>query len=440
MVSRTTRLGAQPAAKSPISSHPAFSAIVASWFALLLGIGSLIVPVVLFERIFANTGLTGILPATQAPLGVTARIIIALTAAAIGIAIGLLLARKVATAQAADKSVVKSDTRANHRASRVPQAQKPISALEELGSESLDHPFDDEPSDNPVPDHEDGLVDQPAVDAIDAEDGGEGEVEQPDEIITLEETSSAADFAEPAIAETDNCGPVEHAFAPAEVQPELESVGSPEEIASLLHSGITADQLISRPLEELGIVQLVERFAVSLQKHPAPVTGVQDLPELPDALRPVEYGDTWDDTHDDDDGDEDAGLSEIDWKVAFANSTQYAAEQHLSEAEIDPEVESDEDDARDPRSDEEYSSLLRLNKAIPTPRKSFALSEDTGNQAPEHGADFPHQDGESGLNEYHGPIAVPDAEARIELATGSEDAERALRDALQKLQKISGVG
>ena len=34
-------------AKAPISTHPAFPAIVALWFAALLGLGSLVLPVAL---------------------------------------------------------------------------------------------------------------------------------------------------------------------------------------------------------------------------------------------------------------------------------------------------------------------------------------------------------------------------------------------------------
>ena len=37
--------------KAPISAHPLFPAIVALWFAALLGVGSLVLPVVLFEKL-----------------------------------------------------------------------------------------------------------------------------------------------------------------------------------------------------------------------------------------------------------------------------------------------------------------------------------------------------------------------------------------------------
>ncbi len=43
-------------AKAPISSHPAFPAIVALWFAALLGLGTLILPVGLLERLAASRG------------------------------------------------------------------------------------------------------------------------------------------------------------------------------------------------------------------------------------------------------------------------------------------------------------------------------------------------------------------------------------------------
>ena len=45
-------------AKPPISTHPAFPAITALWFAALLGFGSLVLPIALLERLgFRREGL-----------------------------------------------------------------------------------------------------------------------------------------------------------------------------------------------------------------------------------------------------------------------------------------------------------------------------------------------------------------------------------------------
>lgn len=115
--------------KAPISLHPAFPAIVALWFAALLGLGSMVVPVVLLESIVTATGLSAIIPGAEPPLGFTARGLIALLAAASGAVAGLLLARKVAAAHA--PAPVRRFGRKDA------DAPRPIQALEELPEDGL---------------------------------------------------------------------------------------------------------------------------------------------------------------------------------------------------------------------------------------------------------------------------------------------------------------
>lgn len=119
-------------AKAPVSTHPAFPFIVALWFAALLGIGSLVVPVVLIERLSAASGLAGFFPAAAPPLGFTARALIALACTLGGGLLGLVIARKVAAAHRAS---------APSRASILATARPPISAHAELGAQGLDGPF-----------------------------------------------------------------------------------------------------------------------------------------------------------------------------------------------------------------------------------------------------------------------------------------------------------
>lgn len=116
------------AAKAPVSAHPAFPAIVALWFAALIGLGSLVLPLSLIERLFVAAGIAALVPAVAPPLGFTAHAAIALGGAICGALLGLVLARKVAASQAAE------------RASWRPEAAlrcRPISAHEELGEEGL---------------------------------------------------------------------------------------------------------------------------------------------------------------------------------------------------------------------------------------------------------------------------------------------------------------
>jgi hypothetical protein len=117
-------------AQAPISTHPAFPAIAALWFAALLGIGSLVLPVALTERFVSVTGLAALVPSAAPPLGFTARAGIALAGAIIGALVGLLLARKVAEAHA-------PEPRARPLKFQDVRQCRPILAHDELGEEGL---------------------------------------------------------------------------------------------------------------------------------------------------------------------------------------------------------------------------------------------------------------------------------------------------------------
>ena len=117
-------------AKAPVSTHPAFPAIVALWFAALLGLGSLVLPVALLERLVSVTGLAALIPGAAPPLGFTAQACVALGGAMAGALIGLGLARKVATAHASEREAHQLNF------DEVRQC-RPISAHDELGEEGL---------------------------------------------------------------------------------------------------------------------------------------------------------------------------------------------------------------------------------------------------------------------------------------------------------------
>lgn len=138
---RKTAQGGAQIAKAPISSHPIFPVVVAIWFAALLGFGSLILPVVLFEKFFAVTGIASLFPAAQAPLGMTARLLIACAAGLVGAGAGVFVARK---ASASRSQPVRRRFRSGSSAD--PAAKRPISALEEFGTEGLDEPVDEKPA------------------------------------------------------------------------------------------------------------------------------------------------------------------------------------------------------------------------------------------------------------------------------------------------------
>lgn len=121
--------GEKGAAKTPISLHPAFPAIVALWFAALLGIGSLVLPAVLLERAVAATGLASLVPAAAPPLGFTARAMLAVAAALAGTGIGIAIARRVAKSHARPPESRTAKLSAGSR--------RPISIKDEVGGQGV---------------------------------------------------------------------------------------------------------------------------------------------------------------------------------------------------------------------------------------------------------------------------------------------------------------
>ncbi|MEQ1499012.1 MAG: hypothetical protein ABL914_10160 [Novosphingobium sp.] len=84
-----------PINRKPITSHQLFPAVVALWFGALFGLGSLAIRPSLIENLVLSSRLDLMVPAAAPPLGVTARIIIALVLAAIGAMAGAVLARRL---------------------------------------------------------------------------------------------------------------------------------------------------------------------------------------------------------------------------------------------------------------------------------------------------------------------------------------------------------
>ncbi len=130
------------AKQASISKHPVFPAVVASWFAALLGFGSLVLPIALIEKLVSGLGISSVISAAAPPLGFTARIAIAAVAATIGAIAGLLIARKVVNSQNEQQArdFVASDAADDDDTDDA--AMRPISAHEELGEDGFDEPFD----------------------------------------------------------------------------------------------------------------------------------------------------------------------------------------------------------------------------------------------------------------------------------------------------------
>ena len=133
----------KPANAKPISSNPLFPAVVALWFGALFGLGSLAVRPSLLEGLVLKSHIDLIVPAAAPPLGITARILLALIMAALGAILGIMLARRLARPKvenherkrgAKDLPAAQPRVRSRDAHPDAP-ARRPISAHEELGSE-----------------------------------------------------------------------------------------------------------------------------------------------------------------------------------------------------------------------------------------------------------------------------------------------------------------
>jgi hypothetical protein len=337
---------AKPASRQPISAHPAFPAIVALWFAALLGLGSMVLPAVLLERVLVGTGVASLVPAAGPPLGFTARTLIAVVAALLGAVIGIAVARRVARAQADEPPL---------RFSQV-ESRRPISVHDELGGEGLVNgrgvPItrrralaiteDDRPSDflymAPLPGEDSpdpeltpvaGLTPYVAeddtlelCDAVD--EAPEAAVAEPAETPFEEEEMTdvrefqplpepeAVDAEEVAQEEFDAPEPLPFAapslsrridhhldFAPPteaaapELDPEPEAAWGPEPAPEQIT--VHEDWATAEP-ENLGLVQLVQRLGSSIERRRAwlaenvgpPATVLHSVPDELEAAPPEE--------------------------------------------------------------------------------------------------------------------------------------------------------
>lgn len=83
----------------PIRQHRSFPAIVALWFGALFGLGSLAVRASLLETLVVSLQIDRLIPAAAAPLGDTARILIALMLTALGALLGAVIGLRIARAR-----------------------------------------------------------------------------------------------------------------------------------------------------------------------------------------------------------------------------------------------------------------------------------------------------------------------------------------------------
>lgn len=80
---------------APVTAHRLFPAFAALWFAALFGLGSLAIPGSLLGAVVLKTGLPAIVPAAAPPLGFTAHLLVAFALAVFGAALGLAVALRL---------------------------------------------------------------------------------------------------------------------------------------------------------------------------------------------------------------------------------------------------------------------------------------------------------------------------------------------------------
>lgn len=100
----------------PVTANPLFPAVVALWFGALFGLSSLAVRVSVIETLVRMSKLDLVLHAAAPPLGITARILVALGMAALGAIIGTLISRALTRP--------KKEVRERKRGARQPEAEE----------------------------------------------------------------------------------------------------------------------------------------------------------------------------------------------------------------------------------------------------------------------------------------------------------------------------
>lgn len=308
------------AALRTLSAHGLFPAVAAGWSAALFGLSSLAVSAEVFGAIVVRLGLPTILPAAAPPLGMTARLLLALLLAlaggVAGLAVALGLRRRAGsgrassvrpaarartaqaggagtgtgTASAAGEPAVRLRRRDAHPDA---PARRPLVLTDDL------LPLVEEaapvPGTGTAPVAAEILIDSPPpaftvpVRRTDAPFAApEARQEPATEVPVLDLTDwSDEPVAEPAVA-TD--GVVDAAQQPATQPfgdptqppflPHARAAFAPPPIPEPIVPGAPRSPLAHAPIETLGLVQLIERLALALAERRA-------LREAAEAARPV---------------------------------------------------------------------------------------------------------------------------------------------------------
>jgi hypothetical protein len=481
------------AEKAPLSAHPAFPAIVALWFAALLGIGSLVLPVVLIERLATVTGIALIVPAAKPPLGLTARVLVALAGSIAGAAIGLFIARKAANG---------SD--AVQRRPRIPAGVerecRPIFAHDELGETGLESPSspppplahkrpksvvsearrygllaesgaEDEsepleldvfttPGQSPEGDRQGGgpvtEFDWPQDETSTPDPKARHDMPMSNQDFPRAEPTDALPFAAPSFRRSGHAATQGAGHTQASQVPEAnlsQDDGHDTEPPSRLTIVERSREPIvdNRPLDELGLVQLAGRLGASIDKRRAWLAQRRCDPSArPAPPVPLENLDHFSAA-----GASDAARAMADFfepKTVGEARPGPTGEAPTGPVSLHRSLPSsprakDEDEFEDAESDEgDYSSLLAMKNPFARQQDFVRIAQgendggaiEAGVAQPGSSHTWARADAESVPQKAKigGEIPAPSETAVTPL--GPDDAERSLRDALARLQRMSG--
>jgi hypothetical protein len=235
---RTTATKAARGRQS-VTWHPLFPAVVSVWFGALFGLGTLAVPVSLIERIVVARGIDRFISAAAPPLGVNARILIAVAMAMLGGIIGAVIGHLIARSKPA--------ARARRAAAAAEAHAKAAAEVSETVSAKL-ATFDDAPSF--IDFSQLNIDDAHRIEASAPEPVGENALAAPEQ---------AREFDRP-----------------------LDPVTFPLPDSFPVPGTAAAQRLNAADLDSLSHLELIERLALSLQKRREEAADAADEVQLSD--------------------------------------------------------------------------------------------------------------------------------------------------------------
>lgn len=391
-----------------MAAHRQFPLFVALWLAALLALSCLVAGSESLGALVGKLHLSAIIPAAAPPLGMTARVLLAALCGALGATVGLVIGLRL-------------QARARGGAIVVPQ------------SAPVDHDDDDHAEDRIVV--EPARPDAPRVRSRDAhpdapprrplvvtEDvlpfAATSRFVAPEPAIIEPEARPAIDLAEdlpPFLAEAHRAGQPETPEPAAEpVASEPPVIVPPLPLASLAASD-PRQPIAEAPIQSLGLVQLIERLALAIavrqalraEREAAPAT--QEI----DPRAPLHRFDPLTMDH--------AGPL-----LRAKPLRQATAEDEAPEpADGVPEFAGSDDPIDD---DPRYASLAAM--AMPRPDLVHAAAPEPAPAEPGHET--------APVVRLHPVVQRGSAEPQSAETGGDNDPDRALRDALATLRRISG--